>query len=246
MRMFLPLTAVLLCGIGSINKSADQQTDLHTAPLTFEVASIKPALLGCIGHQPFGPNSLTTCGALRHLIMLAYGVEDYQVIGGLPWVHSDYYDVIAKTANRSSPHEMKIMLQVLLVERFHLRLTRETKMMSGYALSVEKGSRKLPPQNTTAPPDSTGTVQMGDGEFWARGATMKTLAQSLRIELERPVVDETGLDGHYDFKLRFEGQDRELSGSIFTALHEIGLRLDARKVPKEILAIQTADRPSEI
>jgi uncharacterized protein (TIGR03435 family) len=80
------------------------------------------------------------------------------------------------------------MLQALLKERFQLRLTRETRVMSGYIMTVQRGAR-LPILNTSVPPDSSGVVQMGGGEFWARGVTMNILARALGIELESPVVD---------------------------------------------------------
>jgi uncharacterized protein (TIGR03435 family) len=151
------------------------------------------------------------------------------------------------------------MLQALLVDRFRLKLHRETKTMSGYVLSVDKGGAKLPPPKADAPPDSHGVIQMGGGEFWARGATMDTLAGALRLELGVPVVDGTKIEGHYNFKLKFEEENPELveepddaagparlapSGSIFTALHKLGLKLDPRKLPLEVFVIDSAERPS--
>jgi uncharacterized protein (TIGR03435 family) len=100
---------------------------------------------------------------------------------------------------------------------------------------------------------------MGGGEFWARGATMDTLAGALRLELGFPVIDGTKIEGHYNFKLKFEEENPELveepddaagparlapSGSIFTALHKLGLKLDPRKLPLEVFVIDSAERPS--
>ena len=84
---------------------------------------------------------------------------------------------------------------------------------------------------------------------------MARLADGLRLELGQPVVDETKIEGFYDFRLRFdEGNDDlgarpagspPIRGSVFTALHDFGLRLDARKVPIEVIVIDSAERPSE-
>jgi len=235
-----------------------QQTDAQSA---FEVVSVKPSDPARPGLPlRIGPDSLTTHGALKHLIMLAYDVEDYQVTGGPPWTQSDFYDVRAKAASISTPRQIKSMLQALLADRFRLRLNRETRTMAGYVMRVDRGGPKLPPSKTGMPPDSAGVVQMGGGEIWARGATMKNLARGLRHELERPVLDQTNIEGHYDLKLRFEEGNRELveqvesdsqaaipgtAGSIFGALHEVGLRLDSRKIPIEVLVVQNVERPSE-
>jgi len=192
--------------------------------------------------------------------MEAYDIEDYQVAGGPAWVQSDFYDVQAKAAGISTPRQIKSMLQALLADRFQLRLNRETRTMTGYVMSVDKGGSKLPAPKTGMPPDSSGVIQMGGGEIWARGATMKHLAKGLWLELQVPVLDLTKIEGHYDFKLRFEEGNHELAeepdsgsggstpgaaGSIFTALHEVGLRLDARKIPIEVLVIENVGRPSE-
>jgi uncharacterized protein (TIGR03435 family) len=89
---------------------------------------------------------------------------------------------------------------------------------------------------------------------------MFNLATALGYELRLPVVDETKIAGNYDFKLRFEegndalkpkgedangAEDPAAAGSIFTALREVGLRLDPRKVPIEVFVIDSVERPSE-
>lgn len=83
------------------------------------------------------------------------------------------------------------------------------------------------------------------------------LASNLSQQLGRPVIDETGLNGTYDFVLDYapepgtpaidEPAARELSlPSIFTALQEqLGLKLESTKATVEILVIDHAQRPSE-
>jgi len=169
------------------------------------------------------------------------------------------YDIQAKAANSSTPRQIKSMLQTLLADRFQLRMKREPRTMTGYALVVDKSGPKLPAGRTDVPPDSTGVIQMGGGEIWSRASTIRHLAHALWLELQLPVIDQTGIEGHYDFRLRFEEGNRELtepdtagatpslrsSGSIFTALREIGLRLDSGKLPIEVLRIENVQRPSE-
>src|ERR1700722_5790416 len=85
-------------------------------------------------------------------------------------------------------------------------------------------------------------------------ATMADLAwrlSSLTILENHVVVDKTGLDGHYDIELKFAGQSASAppsdsdAPSIFTALREqLGLRLDAQKIPLEVLSVEHAERPA--
>jgi uncharacterized protein (TIGR03435 family) len=100
---------------------------------------------------------------------------------------------------------------------------------------------------------------MGGGLIWGRAASMRNLARGLRMELGAPVVDETKIVGNYDFKLQFEEGNRDLedkpdgpsvggvpaAGSVFTALKEMGLRLESGKLPIEVLVIDRAEKPSE-
>ena len=251
---------VRLTGIAAIAATLS----LGLSAQTFGVASIKPSDRNRPS-PPFriGPASLTNTGTLKHLIMLAYEIKDpdYRaaVLGGPDWTQSEFYDVEARADTPSSPHEIKVMLQALLADRFQLKLHRETKIMSGYALTVDKSGAKLPPPNSGVPPDSTGTIQMGGGELWSRGATMDIFTGALRLELGSPVVNETNIEGHYDFKVQLEEGNAELTErpddssapirpepavSIFTALRQLGLKLDSRKLPIEVFVIDSAERPS--
>jgi uncharacterized protein (TIGR03435 family) len=88
-----------------------------------------------------------------------------------------------------------------------------------------------------------------------KDATMADLAwrlSSLTILNNHVVVDKTGLAGHYDLELKFAGQSPTApppdsdAPSIFTALREqLGLRLEAQKIPLEVLSVVYADRPTE-
>src|SRR5436309_2593638 len=112
----------------------------NAQPLAFEVATVKPRDLNRPG-VPYriGPDTLSMSSRLKDLIQFAYDVEDYQVAGGPAWVQSEFYDVQGKAASVSTPRQMKSMLQALVAERFQLKLNRQTKIMAGYALTVDKG-----------------------------------------------------------------------------------------------------------
>jgi len=76
---------------------------------------------------------------------------------------------------------------------------------------------------------------------------MVLLAERLgEVQLERPVLDRTGIKGEFDFKLDYATDDNPETGpSIFTAIQEqLGLRLQAAKGPVEMLIIEHVEKPS--
>ncbi len=220
----------------------------------FDAASIKPTSPDNPNKIRYrlGPGSFSMRAILKHLIEQAYDVQDYQIAGVPSWSLSEWYDVQAKAADSNADaHQIRVMLQALLADRFQLKLHRETRMMPGFVLSVDKGGPKLPPAKTEAPANGLGHVQMGDG-IQGFGANMKLLASVLTIQLGQPVLDQTNIQGNYDFKLQFDDgpevatPGRSTSfGSAFTAIHEIGLKLQAQKVPIEMLVVDSAQKPSE-
>jgi uncharacterized protein (TIGR03435 family) len=76
---------------------------------------------------------------------------------------------------------------------------------------------------------------------------MKQLAGALRGYIGDPVLDETGLTGRYDLNLDFT-IDESLSAEgprIFEAVQDqLGLKLEARKGPVEVVVIDHAEKPS--
>jgi uncharacterized protein (TIGR03435 family) len=70
------------------------------------------------------------------------------------------------------------------------------------------------------------------------------LIQTLGWDLDRPIVDKTGLKGNYDFKLEWNLDENDPSGiSLFTAIKEqLGLKLDSAKGPVQVLVIDRAER----
>lgn len=226
-------------------------------PPRFEVASIKPSQ-GGRGAQPI-PGGLRYAASgvtLKRLVMDAYRVKFEQVIGGPAWVAADHFDVNAKAERPSTAEELRIMLQNLLAERFHLQFHRTMKEGPVYVLGVDAGGPKL---TATAGGD---TVMQPRQEqpfhiHWtAHAVSMDYLAW--RLPLDRPVLNRTALEGSYDFELAYTAAvPPELAGeavngrpidtlgpTVFEALRrQLGLRLDARKGPVEVLVIDHAEKP---
>jgi uncharacterized protein (TIGR03435 family) len=230
-------------------------------PAAFEVASVKPNKSGN-GSSRFnsGHGRLTATNvSLKSCIYFAYGIKDYQ-ISGPEWLSSERYDITAKAASGVPDKQLMPMLQTLLQDRFKLRLHRQTKELPAYALVVGKGGPKLHEVETGPEQDNAGR-----GRLSARKISMPRLAEILSRHMDRPVLDMTGIKGVFDLTLDYAPDDAHStmaprgggaggiatdspSGpSIFVALQEqLGLKLEARKGPVEILVIDYAEKvPTE-
>jgi uncharacterized protein (TIGR03435 family) len=189
--------------------------------------------------------------SLRALIQLAFGIRDFQLAGGPSWIGTEKYDIVAKTGapkEMSSDEELKPLLQALLADRFMLKFHRQTKQLPVYALVVVRGRPKLTPNtNATAAPSTS--ISSGGDKFSmeATKSSMARLCNILGRRLDRTVIDKTGLKGEFDFKLEWApDQAVDSSGpSIIAALQEqLGLKLEAKKGPVEIIVIDHIEKPS--
>jgi len=136
------------------------------------------------------------------------------------------------------------MLQTLLAERFQLQVHRETKELPVYALVAAKGGPKL----HKAEPGGNTDMRGENGSFVFRGTSMPQFSEDLSTlsQVDRPVLDRTGIPGVFDFNLKFGESNDEMKraliagdgASIFTLIQEqLGLKLEARKGPVEMLVI---------
>jgi uncharacterized protein (TIGR03435 family) len=265
-----PLVGVL-CLIAGIATARGQEP-------AFEVASVKvntsDAAVSRIS-APAGTGRFeATNASVRMLILNAYGIPSFQLVGGPSWVDSLNVDVVARGAASATRAEISAMVRTLLGERFNLIVRRDTREMPVYALVVARDDRRLGPRmqaSTTdcaaaaapgspAPQTASGqllcTTRMSPFTINAGGMTMARLAQSLSGIVDRVVTDETKLSGGYDLQLAFTPERPPPPGapppadpdapSIFAALQEqLGLKLDARRGKVEMLVIDRIDRPKE-
>jgi uncharacterized protein (TIGR03435 family) len=218
---------------------------------TFEAASIKPNDLGG-GHV----HSHTTPGrweasmTTRALIQDAFGIRDFQISGGPAWLGNDNYSFVATTGSPVDLHNkvLESYLQSLLADRFHLRYHRETKEFPVYSLVVARNGAKLTKHTGT---EGEGTSSQGDKEkvnFTGTKLSMAVFASFLSRDLNRPVIDKTGIKGEFDINLEWSRDETSTSSapSIFTAVQEsLGLRLESSKGPVETIVVDSIDKPSE-
>jgi uncharacterized protein (TIGR03435 family) len=226
----------VMFGLLKVPLARAQSSPATGAPAaSFEVAAIKPNRSGDWRvMMRFSPGRFRATGIwARQLISLAYDVRDFQVRGGPSWIDSERYDIQAKAPDSVAAEMQKLsqgqreelsrsMLQSLLTDRFKLKLRHETKELPAYALVVAKGGPKLQAAKTDADfrgiKGPEGRVQRGKsvfgmGDLTIRDEPLSMLAQMLSQQLGRPVLDQTGLEGNYDFTLKWTpGQGEQMLG----------------------------------
>jgi len=221
------------------------------APATakFEVASIKPCKAGDFGGgggrkgntktggggRSSSPGRLSTmCDTVENLIRSAYVMcasgscvrdpSSPQIEGGPSWIQSERYQINARADGAPSVDMMSgPIMQTLLVDRFHLKIHRETREVPLYALTVAKGGPKLKPfqEGTCIPHDPASPMLspeqrsqnncFGPGIRFrgpnfgleATGTTLDSLSKLLYIILDRPVINQTAITGRFDINIEF-------------------------------------------
>jgi uncharacterized protein (TIGR03435 family) len=272
-RVWMWSAVFLLSATGSL---ALAQEAVVAPPL--DVVSVKPNNSG----QKGGSISLRADGLyvehapFRFLLIAAYGhdfAEDHIV--NMPAWAGDQFDVVAKVADADLPKlkdlprepyiEMRSqLLRAVLAERFQMKTHTEVRQGPVYALVVDKGGAKIKPSGENPPADwvsSSGQhVQGGttatSGLISGHVVPIAMLVRSLMSagQLDRVVVDRTGLSGNYDYALNWtpdptsgaaeEPSDTSLP-SLFTAIREqLGLRLEPATGPVNTLVIDHVEKPS--
>jgi uncharacterized protein (TIGR03435 family) len=215
---------------------------------TYEVASIRPNHSGekaTWGVLPGGTFRAVN-EPLKVLMQFAYNVQDFQISGGPSWIGSAGYDVLAKLdvplqPNVDTRDAFRELLRKLLEERFRLTVRRTEKELSVYSLTLNKGGSKMTEKEKPQPRDLR--MSGGKGLMIGQNIPIAIVVESLAGVLGRPVKNETGLTGYYDFRLEWTPDDADPTGpSLFTAIQEqLGLRLETRKAPAEVLVIEHAE-----
>jgi uncharacterized protein (TIGR03435 family) len=179
-------------------------------------------------------------------------VRDYQ-ISAPDWLGSERFDIVAKLPRHTGDSETGARLQRLLADRFKLAVHRETKEFPVYALVQGRSGSKL-----KAVEDKDGhNTNSKNGRLTAQRISMARLAEFLSRQMERPVVDMTGLTGVYDLTLEWSPDDGmkgdKPAGDVppgpdlLTALQQqLGLTLRSQKAPLEMIVVDHVERvPSE-
>jgi uncharacterized protein (TIGR03435 family) len=170
-----------------------------------------------------------------------------------------------KLSNDEQEQQREAMLRSLLAERFHLTLHRGTRQIPVYEMVVAKGGLKMKDAASDPAPPQLG--KDADGKplstlRWLKDTTimqaysMKSFADLLSMpaaQVGRPVLDKTGLTSTYNFTLDWSIYSASAAASnapgnettsIFTALADIGLKLQSATGPMETIVIDHVERPT--
>jgi uncharacterized protein (TIGR03435 family) len=227
------------------------------------------------------PGRLTAVNVpLRFAIRQAYRLPESRVLGGPAWLDTDRFDIVATaTGDGITSDVIRQMLRTALAGRFGLMLHNETKQMAIYSLVLARSEATLGPNLRRSSANCTdrksevvgGRVQCGvlvsqaptSASLRGGGASFTEFVRLLSDFLERPLIDNTGLDGAFDLELQFTAVRGALPGaaspgglatapgtddipSIFTAVQEqLGLKLNATTGSAEVLVIDRVTPPSE-
>lgn len=221
----------------------------------FEVASVKKAESG--GPPGDIPRNMDSSPGhfamrnvpLRYCLEWAYNLKDYELVGP-DWIKGEErYDIYANAPGPATDEEMRPMLQALLLERFQMKVHRETRQMAAYVLLPGKGAAKV---KDSAPDSQPGLVPNKSGGVTFRHFGISRLTFLLTRRMDHPVLDQTGLKGIYDYTIDLSGLS-EFSGppnpdpngpTIFAAIQEdLGLKLELRKQqPIDLLVVDAANK----
>jgi uncharacterized protein (TIGR03435 family) len=267
----------------------------------FEVASVKqaepitPALVQSgrlhIGVSIDSMHVRASQYSLYDLTALAYQIKGHQITGP-DWMVTERYDIQAKLPEGSRREQVPAMIQTLLAERFGMRVHRENREISVYALVVAGGGARLKAcaEEEVSPQTAGGLIQGGttvsaggaavsagasgeskitpgqDGNLHVENKkmTLARFADFIGRYSEHPVIDSTGLTGVYEMEFDVSGEEvrnaarahgvavpppaggeaaSDPSGvSLASSLRRLGLKLESRKAPVEVLVIDRVEK----
>jgi len=209
---------------------------------------------------------------------------------------AEYFDITARAPADTSIDQMRLMMQSLLADRFHLAIHFQSADALVFAIVLAKpgitgpnlkphpaadtcptpaptpssdGAPTSTPRPATAPslvanlPPVCGVIahvpsSKPGQHYGGRAVPLALLATSLPTmtglaAMPRPVVDETGLPGLYDFTLTWvhdpTPDDNSVSDNIanFGAAlkNQLGLTLKPSHAPIDLLIVDHVEKPSE-
>jgi uncharacterized protein (TIGR03435 family) len=233
----------------------------------FEVATIKPSDPDARerGARVQDSNITLRNLTLTELVRNVYDVHPNLLIGLPAWASSERYDISGKPDVPGQPNgdQLKIMLRKLLADRFQLTFHKDQRELPVFSLSVLKSGAKITRNDAKVETksDTSGVIFRGPGSVLLNNLSMDDFCKMLQSSaLDRPVVNQTGLEGKYTFSLVWTpeqlaagaanqapaGLRADAPPDIYAALQQqLGLKVDATKLKVEVLVVDKMNKPSE-
>jgi uncharacterized protein (TIGR03435 family) len=227
------------------------------------------------------------------LLRQALQKADYQTVGAPAWINTERYSIRATGSDSLPPAALSVMLLNLLKDRFQLATHLETRDQPIFQLVVARADGRLGPDLKATPAECQATIaeraadakagrppslptfpgpneplpcgfgRVAPGIAAFSGRTIAQIIPTLADLVGRPVIDKTGLNGLYDFALKYAPELGRNAGpfgpppgapppavdpdapSLPAALQEqVGLKLDAARGPVEVVVIDKFEKPT--
>ncbi len=232
----------------------------------FDVVTVKPSRPDQAGKgfAVRGRHVMTFNTTLSDLITFGYGLHSKLIVNAPAWYTTDKFDIdgVPDIEGRPSAHQLRLLIQSALTDRFSLTFHHDKKELSVYALEIGKGGPKLT-ETIHQPADPRNFVFRGKpGNLLVTNSTMQDFCNGMQeAVMDKPVVDHTGLTARYDFNLNWtpdESQFESMGGfkppstedpnappALSTAMQEqLGLKFEATKALADVFVIDKAEKPS--
>lgn len=238
--------------------------DAHPA---FEVVTLKPtkpdeqAKMFRVEGRRFS----TVNTSFVEMLAFAYGIHPKQLIGAPDWVTTDHFDLAGTPDGEGAPsdRQWKEMIQKMLTDRFQFKFHKDTRELAAYSLTVAKTGAKME-KSTNGSEGMPGLWFSQLGNLHVTNATMVDFTHVMQeAVLDRPVVDQTNLPGHWNFNLKWTPDETQFGGMaaniprpsadaadaappLYTAIRDqIGLQLEATKTAVPVFVVDHIAQPSE-
>jgi len=242
---------------------------------TFDVASVLPSAPGQNGSFcRFDLPAAAQCGnmPLRDIISIAYDLgrasmlnDDamFRLVGGPSDLLSRPFDIKATAAATATIADKKEMLRSLLRDRFMLRIRPEVRQVPLFAVTrdgkelgpalkpstVDCASDAIRARRAANEPTPCGVLRtelVGGIRIMRNVGTMRVFAQSVQGQIGRPVSDETGLTGTFEWSVRYRGENSDIDAPLLVdaVRQELGLRIVPKTGPYEVMVIDSVAPPT--
>ncbi|MFD2721811.1 redoxin domain-containing protein [Hymenobacter monticola] len=229
-----------------------KQDVLNTDPMSYfpvdtatrYAVSVRPFIQGLPGMMrperqgPLARRRLTAINLdYTSLFQIAYETSYFRIQNQLPDSLRQYDDLSKVCLDFIVPPGQEARLKLLMREALRQYLpVQATWAPATKPAYVLRRLKNAPPLPASTKPEQ---LSYGGGEFAMQGSALESLRAYLENELQRPVVDETGLSGHYDVAFATEGED--IKGSLVAALAKLGL--EVVEAPRQIQMLRLTPVP---
>lgn len=178
-----------------------------------------------------GSNRLTADGVpLQVLVMMAYATDSFHLDWRAPRISGMYR--VSATVPRGREAALLPLLQAAIAAQFGVRARWEDREQDVYVLRPIAGGKIL-----QASPASQALYSMQRGQSHAVRQPMSRLVRDLTNIIGKPVVDESGLSGQYDWDLPYQPGQPEMT---LNALAAFGLEAVPARRTVKILVVESA------